>query len=75
MTSIMPSTPACKPPVIPPRSSNTTQTSSSYYFASKDSYVREDVDIEVGYYIHKEKLGEGQCQWCSISSSFVHIYI
>jgi hypothetical protein len=32
----------------------------SYYFANKDSYVREDVDIEIGYYIHKEKLGEGK---------------
>lgn len=30
-----------------------------YYFVNRDSFVKEDTDIDVGYYIHKQKLGEG----------------
>ncbi|KAK4337186.1 hypothetical protein RND71_044012 [Anisodus tanguticus] len=30
-----------------------------YYFVNRDNYVKEDSDIDVGYYIHKQKLGEG----------------
>lgn len=30
-----------------------------YYFVNRDLYVKEDTDIDVGYYIHKQKLGEG----------------
>jgi hypothetical protein len=29
---------------------------------SRNGYLRENVDIEAGYYIHKEKLGEGLFQ-------------
>lgn len=30
-----------------------------FYFVNRDSFVKEDTDIDVGYYIHKQKLGEG----------------
>ena len=41
-----------------------------YYFVNRDSFVKEDTDIDVGYYIHKQKLGEGEfdCVGFNLSS-------
>lgn len=44
---------------IPTPSTQNKLPPKPYYFVNRDSFVKEDTDIDVGYYIHKQKLGEG----------------
>lgn len=63
MATVQPVNPASQqrptePPPQPPKK--------QYYFVNRDSFVKEDTDIDVGYYIHKQKLGEGSFSLISL---------